>query len=93
MPRQKITSKAAKPAPIPLGKAAIKARQKWGRAIDADPEHVCDYIGTLAAELAELALHNRLDALAVACDVVREIADGNVKSHPRHVDGRATRHN
>jgi hypothetical protein len=44
------------------------------------------YIQEMAAELAELAYQNHLNALAVACDVVREIAAGNVNSHERHVD-------
>ena len=49
------------------------------------PEEVRDYIADMAAELAELALASRLDSLAVACDVVREIAQGNVAAEARIV--------
>jgi hypothetical protein len=44
---------------------------------------VRDYIAEMAAGLAELALASRLDSLAVACDVVREIAEGNVQAQAR----------
>jgi len=44
---------------------------------------VRDYIRDMAASLAEMAYASRLDALAVACDVVREIADGNVTAETR----------
>jgi hypothetical protein len=37
----------------------------------------------MAASLAEMAYASRLDALAVACDVVREIAEGNVSADTR----------
>jgi hypothetical protein len=37
----------------------------------------------MAAELAELAVAKHLDSLAVACDVVREIAQGNVSAEAR----------
>lgn len=46
---------------------------------------VREYIGDMAAGLAELAYANRLDALAVACDVLREIAEGNVSVDTRLV--------
>jgi hypothetical protein len=46
-------------------------------------EDVRDYIRDMAAGLAELAYASRLDALAVACDVVREIAEGNVSTDTR----------
>jgi len=46
-------------------------------------EDVRDYIRDMAAGLAELAYASRLDALAVACDVVREIAEGNVTADTR----------
>lgn len=49
-------------------------------------EKVREYIATMAVELAELAYLSQLDALAVACDVVREIAEGNVKSHVLNVE-------
>jgi hypothetical protein len=48
-------------------------------------EEVRDYIAEMAASLAELALASRLDSLAVACDVVREIAQGNVTADARLV--------
>jgi len=41
----------------------------------------------MATEMAQLAYSNNLDAVAVACDVVREIAAGNVKSKERWPDG------
>ncbi|HZL32097.1 MAG TPA: hypothetical protein VFC54_13710 [Pseudolabrys sp.] len=59
------------------------------RAADLGHDSVRDYIGAMAAELAQLAYHNQLDALAVACDVVREIAVGNVSSPARHMRGPA----
>ena len=37
----------------------------------------------MAASLAELALASRLESLAVACDVVREIAQGKVSAEAR----------
>lgn len=46
---------------------------------------VREYIGDMAAGLAELAYASRLEALAVACDVVREIAEGKVTSDARLV--------
>jgi hypothetical protein len=51
-------------------------------------ESVREFIGAMATELAELAYSTELDALAVACDVVREIATGKVKSQNRRVDCR-----
>lgn len=48
-------------------------------------EDVRDYIAEMAAGLAELALASQLDSLAVACDVVREIAEGNVSAEARLV--------
>jgi hypothetical protein len=47
---------------------------------------VGEFIRAMAVELAALAYLNNLDALAIACDVVREVAEGNVNSHQRHVD-------
>jgi hypothetical protein len=47
------------------------------------PEAVRDYIADMAGSLAQLALASELDSLAVACDVVREIAQGNVKAQAR----------
>jgi hypothetical protein len=46
---------------------------------------VREYIGDMAAGLAELASASRLDALAAACHVVREIAEGNVTIDTRIV--------
>jgi hypothetical protein len=58
-------------------------RPPLARASPADDAR--DYIADMAAGLAELALANRLDSLAVACDVVREIAQGNVAAEARLV--------
>jgi hypothetical protein len=53
----------------------------YKRSIDVmSQDEIRDHIGAVAAELAQLANSNKLDALAVACDVVREIAAGNVRS-------------
>jgi len=49
------------------------------------PDEVRDYIADMAGSLAQLALASRLDSLAVACDTVREIAQGNVKAETRLV--------
>lgn len=38
--------------------------------------------------MAQLACSNNLDAVAVACDVVREIAAGNVRSKARWPEGK-----
>ncbi len=46
---------------------------------------VREYIGDMAAGLAELAYASRLEALAVACDVVREIAEGKLTPDTRLV--------
>lgn len=46
---------------------------------------VREYIGDMAAGLAELAYANRLEAVAVACEMVREIAEGNVSIDTRLV--------
>jgi hypothetical protein len=61
----------------------LRANLKADAALQRE---VGEYIREMAAELAELAYQNHLNALAVACDVVREIAAGNVNSHERHVD-------
>jgi hypothetical protein len=47
------------------------------------PDEVRDYIAEMAGSLAQLALASQLDSLAVACDVVREIALGNVTAEAR----------
>ncbi len=46
---------------------------------------VREYIADMAAGLAELAYASRLEALAMACDVVREIAEGNMPADTRLV--------
>jgi hypothetical protein len=51
----------------------------------AHEEDVREYIGAMAAGLAELAYASELESLAVACDVVREIAEGNVDAQARVV--------
>jgi hypothetical protein len=49
-------------------------RTKESRSARSE-EDVREYIGAMAAGLAELAYASRLESLAVACDVVREIAE------------------
>jgi hypothetical protein len=56
---------------------------RGGSGIPECADDVCDYIRDMAASLAEMAYASRLDALAVACDVVREIAEGNVSADTR----------
>jgi hypothetical protein len=58
-------------------------------SIAADRQEICSYVGALADEMARLAYAHQLDALAVACDVVREIAAGNVSSKSRQINGQA----
>jgi hypothetical protein len=73
--KAKITRKLGKPGVPPLGRSPGRMR-----------EDVREYIGAMATELAELALYNGLDALAVACDVAREVAEGKVSSAGRRLD-------
>lgn len=80
MLKQKSHHKTVKPAANSLGKPRQKKLRPQSHG---GYDNVSDYIGAMAAELAQLANANRLDALAVACDVVREIAAGNVKSQSR----------
>jgi hypothetical protein len=66
-----------------IGPAAVRSglAVDYNRSIDVmSQDEIRDHIGAVAAELAQLANSNKLDALAVACDVVREIAAGNVRS-------------
>jgi hypothetical protein len=72
--KAKITRKMTKPT-LPIRRGGARER--------AD---VREYIGAMAAALAELAFHNGLDAVAVACDVAREIAEGKVSSDGRRLD-------
>jgi hypothetical protein len=76
----------SKPTKISLLDGAECAPIRLDAAECGGPElasDVRDYIRDMAASLAELAYASRLDALAVACDVVREIADGNVTAETR----------
>ncbi len=82
VPRGKISRKAMKSNVTPLD----KARHRRAKVDVAGAMDVCEFIGAMAAELAELAYMSRLDTLAVACDVVREIAEGKVNSQSRQVD-------
>ena len=72
--------------------SAKGAVRQAGRAsaptVAASRQEACRYIETMAAEMAELAYSNNLDAVAVACDVVREIAAGNVRSKARWPEGK-----
>lgn len=80
--RRKSSRTAVKPQTVRGGMSGRRHD-----AADSGGDNVRDYIGAMAAELAQLAYHNKLDALAVACDVVREIAVGNVSSPARHMRG------
>jgi hypothetical protein len=78
--RKRVRSRAQTDARVGL-KPSAPVRQ----SVSTSAEEVRDYIADMAAGLAELALANRLDSLAVACDVVREIAQGNVAAEARLV--------
>jgi hypothetical protein len=82
MPKTKANRRASKLVVIPLS----RARQSRGRAQEVKQQEVRDYVAAMAAELAELSVATGLDSLAVACDVVREIAEGNVNSQSRQVE-------
>lgn len=77
----------------PSKSAVLAAAERGTIRLDGVDTGVCpqmaadvrDYIGDMAAGLAELAYANKLDALAVACDVVREIAKENVTAEARLV--------
>jgi hypothetical protein len=77
--RKRARSRAQTDARVGLNPSAPVQR------VSTSAEEVRDYIADMAAGLAELALANRLDSLAVACDVVREIAQGNVAAEARLV--------
>lgn len=81
--KAKIRRKVMKSGTLPIENAGVA----WTKQ-DAHRENVREFIGAMAAELAELAYASRLDALAVACDVVCEVAAGKVKSQGRHVECR-----
>lgn len=49
-------------------------------------EEVREHISIVCHELAELAYKHGLDSVAVACDVAREVAEGNVDAAQRQVD-------
>lgn len=87
MPRRKINRRTTESTVIPIG----KSRHKYVKYEYATQADVREYIGAMAAQLAEMAFRSRLDSLAVACDVVREIAEGNVNSQTRQVESSATR--
>lgn len=63
-------------------------RHACAQAAPAGPDDVRKYIAAMAGELAELAYRSGLDGLASACDVAREVAEGNVRSRTRHVEYR-----
>ena len=82
MQKTKVSRKTMKPAVIPV----TGARHGRGVGQTATQKEVRDYVAAMAAELAELSVTAGLDALAVSCDVVREIAQGNVNSQSRQVE-------
>jgi hypothetical protein len=85
MPKTRFNRKALKPVSA-LPSRPRPSRGKAREAQEAQQKEVRDYVAAMAAELAELAVGADLDSLAVACDVVREIAQGNVNSQSRQVE-------
>lgn len=82
---RKITCGAAEPATVQPEVAGHR-----NSSVDRmSRQEISDHIGQVAAGLAQLADLNKLDALAVACDVVREIAAGNVNSKARQISSPA----
>ena len=77
--------KLARSAAQTHARSGLKRSAPVSQNVSKSAEDVRDYIADMAAGLAELALANRLDSLAVACDVVREIAQGNVAAEARLV--------
>ena len=80
--RKRAGSAVAAQARRPV-RAATASPHSPAKRRSHSPEAVRDYIADMAGSLAQLALASELDSLAVACDVVREIAQGNVRAEAR----------
>ena len=85
MPNRQSQRKLAPSAAQTHARGGLKRSAPLGQSVSKSAEDARDYMADMAAGLAEFALANRLDSLAVACDVVREIAQGNVAAEARLV--------
>jgi hypothetical protein len=86
MPRVRTKERTSRKALKPVTASPSRRRHSRGKMQEARQKEVRDYVAAMAAELAELSVATGLDSLAVACDVVREIAEGNVNSQSRQVE-------
>ena len=86
MPRLRTRERAGRKALKPVTASPCRSQYSRGAANATQQKEICDYVAATAAELAELSVASGLDSLAVACDVVREIAQGNVNSQSRQVE-------
>lgn len=86
MPRERTKIRTSRKALKPLTTLPNRPQRSGGKMSEQQQKEVRDYVAAMAAELAELAVGADLDSLAVACDVVREIAQGNVNSQSRQVE-------
>ena len=83
MPTRRSPRKLARTAAHAHARGSLKKSAPVGHSGSKSAEDAREYIADMAGSLAELALANHLDSLATACDVVREIAEGNVSAQAR----------